>query len=106
QCVDAGLKTRRVLLNERVILPSINMRTAAGPMCELEKAARDLTTGAVLDVSVFGGFPYSDTEYTGASVFVVSDASRDADGSQADAAARTIMDLIHKLSPAFHLQLP
>nr|MBF0682794.1 MlrC C-terminal domain-containing protein [Pseudomonas sp.] len=78
----------------------------AGPMCELEKAARDVTTGAILDVSVFGGFPYSDTAYTGASVFVVSDASSDPDGHEADAAARTIMSRIHELAPAFHLELP
>src|SRR5690606_2313152 len=82
RCVDDGLKTRRVVLNERIILPSINMRTTAGPMYELEKAAREATTGAMLDVSVFGGFPYSDTEYTGASVFAVSDASRDPGGQQ------------------------
>ena len=106
RCLDDGLKTRRVVLNERIILPSINMRTAAGPMCELEKAAREATTGAILDVSVFGGFPYSDTEYTGASVFVVSDASRDPDGCQAHAAARLLMARIRDLAPAFRIQLP
>lgn len=106
QCVDGGLKTRRVVLNERIILPSINMRTAAGPMCELEKAAREATTGAILDVSVFGGFPYSDTEYTGASVFVVSNASQDPDGRQAHAAARSMMERIRDLAPAFRIQLP
>lgn len=106
RCVDDGLKTRRVVLNDRIILPSINMRTAAGPMCELEQAARNATTGAVLDVSVFGGFPYSDTEYTGASVFVVSDASQDPDGHEAQAAARAVMDRIRILAPDFRIQLP
>jgi len=106
RCVDSGMKTRRVVLNERIILPSINMRTGAGPMCELEKAAREASTGAVLEVSVFGGFPYSDTEYTGASVFVVSEASQDPDGQQAHDTARAMMERIRVRAPAFRIQLP
>lgn len=106
QCVNEGMKTNLVVLNEHVILPSINMRTAAGPMSKLEQAARQATTGAVLDVSVFGGFPYADTEYTGASVLVVSDASTDPHGRQADAAARQVMDRIHELASEFRIQLP
>ena len=106
RCVDAGLRTCRVLLNDRVVLPSINMRTAAGPMCELEQAARAATTGAVLEVSVFGGFPYSDTAWTGASVFVISDAAKDPDGQAAAAAARQVMDRIHALAGQFRMSLP
>lgn len=106
QCAEAGLKTRRILLNERVILPSINMRTAAGPMAELETAARTATSGAVLEVGVFGGFPYSDTEHTGASVFVVSDAAFDTEGKQARAAGQRVMQHIHERAPEFRLQLP
>jgi microcystin degradation protein MlrC len=106
RCVGAGLRTRRVLLNEGVVLPSINMRTVAGPMCELERAARSAATGAVLDVSVFGGFPYSDTAATSASVFVVSDAAQDPDGAQAGAAARRVMDLIHASAHEFRMRLP
>jgi microcystin degradation protein MlrC len=49
-------------------LPSFNMRTAGGPMAEAEALARAHERGAVLDVSVFGGFPYADTLKTGASV--------------------------------------
>ena len=75
------LKTRRVLRNEGLLLPSFNMRTDAGPMRELEDAARAATTGAIREVGVFGGFPYSDTVHTGASVLVVSDAALDPDGS-------------------------
>ncbi|RYF59446.1 MAG: M81 family peptidase [Comamonadaceae bacterium] len=106
RCVNDGLKTRRVILNEGVILPSINMRTSAGPMCALERAAREATTQGVIDVSVFGGFPYADTAATGASVFVVSDARLDPEGRQAAAAARIVMDRIHELAPAFRILLP
>lgn len=106
RCATEGLRTHRVVLNEGVILPSINMRTAAGPMCELERTARELAAGAVLDVSVFGGFPYSDTAATGASVFVVSDAAQDPDGRQAQAAAHAMMRRIRQLAPAFQASLP
>ncbi|WP_144629920.1 M81 family metallopeptidase [Bordetella genomosp. 13] len=106
RCVEQGLRTRRVLLNERVVLPSINMRTAAGPMHELEAAARTATTGPVLEVSVFGGFPYSDTAWTGASVMVSSDAAQDPEGDAAAAAARRVMDRVHDLAGQFRLQLP
>ena len=105
-CVERGLKTRRVLLNDRVILPSINMRTVAGPMRDLEELARSLTQDAIIDVSVFGGFPYSDTEYTGASVFVVSDAALDPEADQARNAAEIVMQKIHELAPRFRATLP
>ena len=106
RCVNDGLQTRRVILNERVILPSINMRTSAGPMYELELAARQATTAGIIDVGVFGGFPYADTPCTGASVFVVSDAAMDPDGQQARIAARTVMDRIHALATDFQVSLP
>jgi len=72
-CAEGTLHTKSVLRNEGVLLGSFNMRTTAGPMREIEDAARAATTGAVREVGVFGGFPYADTIHTGASVFVVSD---------------------------------
>ncbi|OWT73789.1 MULTISPECIES: M81 family metallopeptidase [unclassified Achromobacter] len=106
RCVDEGLKTHRVLVNEGVVLPSINMRTAAGPMHELEQAALAQITGAVLDVLVFGGFPYSDTAATGASIFAISDAAQDPQGAQAKAAARAVHDRVRACFPQFIMTLP
>lgn len=106
RCVEEGLKTRCILLNKPIILPSINMRTTGGPMAELEAAAREVTRGAILDVSVFGGFPYADTKYTGASVLVVSDAKQDPQGIHAEHAAQTIMVRIQALAPQFRVTLP
>jgi len=104
---DDGLRTRRVLLNEGIVLPSINMRTApGGPMHALEQAARDATVGPVLDVSVFGGFPYADTAATGAAVFVVSDAAGDPDGQAARAAAEQVMAAIRQRAEDFRMRLP
>jgi microcystin degradation protein MlrC len=53
------------------LVPSFNMRTAQGPMAELQALARSLEARpdtAVFEVGVFGGFPYADTPDTGASV--------------------------------------
>ena len=106
RCVEEGLKTHCRLVNQLVILPSINMRTTGGPMAELEALAREVTRDAVLDVSVFGGFPYSDTPYTGASVLVFSHAAGDPQGSQAETAAHTVMKRIHAVAPQFRITLP
>jgi microcystin degradation protein MlrC len=106
RCADGSLQTRRTLRNDGVLLGSFNMRTDAGPMCELEAAARAATTGAVQEVAVFGGFPYSDMLNTGASVFVISDARLDPRGDQAAHAAQTLMEHLHRLAPAFQVQLP
>jgi len=75
-------------------------------MRELEDAARAATTGAIREVSVCGGFPYADTEHAGASVLVVSDASRDPEGAAAARVADTMMERIRTLSPAFDVRLP
>ena len=105
-CADGALQTRRVLRNDGVLLPSFNMRTSAGPMRELEAAARAATTGAIREVAVFGGFPYGDTRDAGASVFVVSDARVDPGGDEAARAAQTLADEIRRLAPAFEVHLP
>ena len=106
RCADGSLQTRRVLRNEGVVLGSFNMRTGAGPMCELEAAARAATTGAVCEVALFGGFPYADTVHTGASVFVVSDARLDPHGDAAAQAAQALTNEIRRLAPAFDVRLP
>jgi microcystin degradation protein MlrC len=54
--------------------PTINMRTTEGPMVQLFTEARRMEARAkVINVSVFGGFPYADVERVGSSVVVVTD---------------------------------
>ena len=54
--------------------PTINMRTTEGPMVQLFKEAREMEAReGVINVSVFGGFPYADVERVGSSVVVVTD---------------------------------
>ena len=53
------------------LLPSFNMLTASGPMAELEALARQAERQpGIVDVSVFGGFPYADTPASDAAVMV------------------------------------
>jgi microcystin degradation protein MlrC len=57
--------------------PTINMRTTEGPMVQLFTEARRMEARAgVINVSVFGGFPYADVERVGSSVVVVTDGDR------------------------------
>src|SRR2546429_5462916 len=58
------------------ILPSFNMRTAEGPMAEIEALAANHATGTILDATPFGGFVYGDTPCAGASVAVTADGDR------------------------------
>src|SRR5260221_14717801 len=44
------------------------MRTADGPMGEIEALAANHATGSILDATPFGGFAYGDTPCAGASV--------------------------------------
>ena len=105
-CAEGRLRTRCEVRNDNVLLGSFNMRTDAGPMCELEAAARAATTGAILEVALFGGFPYADTVHCGAAVLAVSDARLDPAGHAAAQAARTLTDAIRRLAPEFRVHLP
>ncbi len=58
----------------RMMPPTINQRTTEGPMVKLfETAYKMETTRDVLNVSIFGGYPYADVERAGSSVVVVTD---------------------------------
>lgn len=57
------------------LLPSFNMLTADGPMADLEALARAAEQQpGIVDVSVFGGFPYADTPMADAAVMVWAEA--------------------------------
>jgi microcystin degradation protein MlrC len=57
-----------------MILPTINQRTAEGPMVELLKTARKMEQQPeVLNVCLFPAFPYADVERVGSAVVAVTD---------------------------------
>lgn len=59
------------------ILPSFNMRTTDGPMAEMaELAAAWAARPGILDATVFGGFAYGDSPFSGPSAMVFADGDR------------------------------
>ncbi|HVF63354.1 MAG TPA: M81 family metallopeptidase [Casimicrobiaceae bacterium] len=106
RCVESGLRTRVAIRNDGMPLVSVNMRTDAGPMRELEEQARLATRDPLLEVGVFGGFPYADTPHTGAAALVVTDAAGDPAGDAARAAADAMAAHIRRLAPMFDVTLP
>jgi microcystin degradation protein MlrC len=86
----------------KAMLPSFNMRTAAGPMAEAEAIARRLETGAVLDVSAFGGFPYGDTPDAGGTGMAYADG----DLAAAKHAASAVAAALYARRAAFDVRLP
>jgi microcystin degradation protein MlrC len=81
--------------------PSINMRTAEGPMHKMIEWAKQAEEEAgIYNVSVFGGFPYSDIPMVGASVLVVYSPLSGAQQCPCSSAgsACSVSPLSHKLS--------
>lgn len=104
---QAGMLSPRVLVAKPdLLLSSFNMRTDAGPMRELQDLAAVQVGEGVVEVSVFGGFPYADTVDTGASVLVVADMARDAAGARSQAVTETMTAAMRRLAPAFAVSLP
>lgn len=89
--VAGELRPVGAIRNTGRLLASFNMRTDAGPMAALEALARARESAPVLDVSVFGGFPYADTPDCGASVAAYADRSR---AAAAEAAAELAAELL------------
>ena len=81
------------------ILPSFNMRTAEGPMAEIEALA---ASQRALDVTPFGGFAYGDSPAAGGAVAVTADRDR-------SAAERTALELageMYQRRERFAVRLP
>src|SRR5712671_2585949 len=75
----AGVKTERVRLRLPIVPPSVTMLTAAGPyaeMIELGQRRQEQLHPAIMNVSVMGGFAYSDTAKNGLSVIVTARGDR------------------------------
>jgi microcystin degradation protein MlrC len=85
-----------------VVLPSFNMRTAAGPMAEIEALAANHATGSILDATPFGGFAYGDTPCAGASVAVTADDDRAA----AQVVATGLAKEMYRRRERFAVRLP
>jgi microcystin degradation protein MlrC len=90
------------VVKARTVLPSFNMRTAAGPMAEIEALAAARTGGTVLDVTPFGGFAYGDSPCAGAAVSVTADGDHEA----AQAVANELAGEMYSRRDRFAVRLP
>ncbi len=98
--VEGAIRPVGALARLDAILPSIGMRTAEGPMAELEAMAAAMDD--VLDATVFGGFSYGDTPSAGASVMVFADR----DPALAQRRAGELRDAMAARRDRFYLTLP
>jgi microcystin degradation protein MlrC len=102
--VEGKIRPVGALARVEALFPSVNMRTTGdGPMAEMEAiaAAAEKKYG-VLDVTVFGGFPYADTPYAGGSIMVHADG----DAALAEKVAREVAGEMLKRAPRFQMDLP
>lgn len=104
RCLAEGLRPKGAIAAMGAILPSINMRTAEGPMAELEAFAAGLEAAdpALLDVSTFGGFTYGDTLSAGATAMVWHATSAD----RAEAVAEALAGQMKARRSRFFIRLP
>lgn len=84
------------------LLPSVNMRTAEGPMHEAVTAALGWETrDGIVAASVFGGYPYADIEGAGASIVVLA-----TDRALGEESCRSLASLLWSLRGEFVTELP
>jgi microcystin degradation protein MlrC len=85
------------------IIPSFNMRTADGPMAELQQlAGLWRRQRGMLDVTVYGGFAYGDSPFAGPSVVAVADKDQALARRCANAIAREFL----QRKQQFFIRLP
>ncbi len=104
--VEQGARRRVCVGKPGLVLPSFNMRTDSGPMRDLQDLAAAQTHAPVIEVSVFGGFPYADTPDTGASVVVTTDAARDPAGAGARVVVDRLEAAMREKAHEFMISLP
>jgi microcystin degradation protein MlrC len=99
---DGQIKPVGTVARPGCILHSFNMRTSDGPMKELEEFAAARTVPPILDITPYGGFPYADSPFTGASVMVYADG----DAESAKRVAEEVSAEMKRLSPQFAVERP
>jgi microcystin degradation protein MlrC len=71
---DGRIAPRIAAAKLPAILPSFNMRTAEGPMSEMQKLADDWRRRpGILDVTLYGGFAYGDSPFAGPTAVAMAD---------------------------------
>ena len=68
----AGLKPKHARIRLPIVPPTVTMLTASGPYAEMIRYGQERMSPEILNVSVMGGFAYSDTAKNGLSVIVTA----------------------------------
>ena len=71
ECIN-GMKTERYFLRLPIIPPTVTLLTNSGPYADLLNFGQNLVTDEVLNISIFGGFAYSDTKKNGLAIIVTT----------------------------------
>jgi microcystin degradation protein MlrC len=88
-----GLRPQAVLVRLPLAPPTVTLRTDCGPYADLIAYGQSRVDGAILNVSILGGFAYADTEKNGLAIIVTARADRQAAARVArDIAARAWAD--------------
>ena len=101
--VHGDIRPTGAIVKLPLLLPSANMRTTDGPMREVVSyAALTEQQEGALDITVFGGFPYSDCTMSGACCMVFTDNNP----ALAERLARDVAEKLWSLKDQFFIPLP
>jgi len=101
--VDGRVRPKIAVAKVPSIMPSFNMRTADGPMAELQQlAGMWRRQRGMLDVTVYGGFAYGDSPFAGPSVVAVAEK----DQALAQRCANMLAAEFLKRKQQFYIRLP
>ncbi len=92
----AGMKPDVAFLRLPLVPPTVTLLTEAGPYADIMNYGQSLVGGSIANVSILGGFAYSDTPKNGLAIIVTA---RTADGS-----ARRVANAIARKAWAEHLR--
>ncbi|MBI4280390.1 MAG: M81 family metallopeptidase [Armatimonadetes bacterium] len=91
------LRPAAAIVRPPLLLPSMNMRTTGGPMATLFAEVREAERRpGVVDISLFGGFPYADIPEAGASIICTTNGNPEQARTLAEKFARRMWDLRHE----------
>ncbi|HEY3147125.1 MAG TPA: M81 family metallopeptidase [Dongiaceae bacterium] len=101
--VEGRAKPKIAVAKVPAIMPSFNMRTADGPMAELQQlAGMWRRQRGMLDVTVYGGFAYGDSPFAGPSIVAVAEK----DEKLAQRCAKALAAEFLKRKQQFYIRLP
>jgi microcystin degradation protein MlrC len=92
----AGMKPDVAFIRLPLVPPTVTLLTEAGPYADIMNYGQSLVGGEIANVSILGGFAYSDTPKNGMAIIVTA---RAANGS-----AQAVADKIARMAWAEHLR--